>query len=221
MKRIGSWIIVVLIQCVGIPAIASELNYSGRSDIWENPFLAYGYNPKTNLITGYLAALRTAPGRTDECKLAFAGNSAETHSLSVKYMAEAGQYKRKNPTDSGVSIALEKSGFHLKFSKKMLGGDCDWILPFVVGPRVSETSDEVIVAMKVPNSGSWVGVYAISAKRAKFHSRPDNASVQKAFLVAGDVIYVYDERPDWYFVQYEEGKRKTVGWIRRSDTVQP
>lgn len=107
------------------------------------------------------------------------------------------------------------------FPRESLKGDCDWILPFNVGPRVFETSDKVAIAMEVPNVGNWVGVYGIGVKRAKFHSRPDNASVRKEYLVEGDIIYVFDEQPEWYFVQYENGRRKTVGWIRRSDTVQP
>ncbi|MCC2971636.1 SH3 domain-containing protein [Massilia sp. IC2-476] len=40
-------------------------------------------------------------------------------------------------------------------------------------------------------------------------------------MVRGDVVYVYEERPDWYFVRYDNGKRETMGWIRKSDTVQP
>jgi hypothetical protein len=221
MRRITIMIIALLIQFSDSVATAAELSYSAKSDIWENPFLAYGYNPKTKLLTGYLAALRTAPGRTDECKLAFSRSIKTPNALSVRYIGEAEAEKQPVRTSSGVLIVQEKNEFYLRLYKPLLGGDCNWILPFVVGARVRETADDIIIPMKYPNVGNWIGVNVVNAKRAKFHSQPDAALVQKAFLVEGDVIYVYEERPDWYFVRFEEGKKKTIGWIKKSDTVQP
>jgi hypothetical protein len=221
MKEVRIWIIAFFIQCIALPLFAADINHSGKSDISDDPFLAYGYNPKTKVISGYLAALRTAPGRTDECKLAFVGNPKSSSGLSVKYMEADWLGKRSGQPVSRVSIVEDKHEFRLKFSRESLGGDCDWILPFNAGPSVSETPDEVSVTMNVSNTGDWIGVYVISAKRAKFHSRPTSDSVRKAYLVEGDVIFVYEEQPDWYFVEYEEEKRKTVGWIRKADTVQP
>lgn len=219
MRKIFFWITIFLFNICCEQARAVELNYSARYDIWENPFLAYGYNPETKRLTGYFSALRTAPGRTDECKLAFAMEGGGSNFLSVRYMGEVD--KKSIRSNSGISITTEGGEFNLKFLKKLLGGDCDWILPFVVGSAVREVSEEIIVPMKSSNTGSWVGVYVISAAKAKFHAQPDIKSTQKAFVVEGDVIYVYEERPGWYFVKFEEGERKTVGWIKKSDTVQP
>lgn len=221
MKRVIFWIVALLLQLADGLATAAELNYSAKSDIWENPFLAYGYNPKTKVLTGYLAALRTAPGRTDECKLAFSQNNKMQNALSVRYIGNSELERKSEHSSRGVSIVQEKNAFYLRLSKKLIDGDCNWILPFVVGARVFETADEVIVPLEYPNVGDWIGVYVVNAKRAKFHSRPDVTTVQKAFLVEGDVIYVYEEQPEWYFVRFEEGKRKTAGWIKKSDTVQP
>jgi len=221
MVRRILWIFAFLILFANGVATAAELNYSSRSDIWENPFLAYGFNLQTKLLTGYLAALRTAPGRTDECKLAFSQSSGSPKILSVRYLGEAEAEKKSDQSSRGVSIVQEENAFYLKFTKKFLGGDCDWILPFVVGGRVRETSDEVIVPMKYPNVGKWIAVYVVKSKQAKFHRLPDVASVQKAFLVEGDILYVYEEQPNWYFVRFEEGKKKTEGWIKKSDTDQP
>jgi hypothetical protein len=218
MKNMLCAAVMLMVQCLAISAYAFQLDYSARSNISENPFLAYGYNPRSKVITGYLTALRTAPGRTDECKLVFKGRP---NRLSVKYLEHKWVSGGENRDGASVFITTEKGTPSLRFSKNFLGGDCDWILPFNIGPRVSESADEVAVTMKAPNVGSWIGVYAISAKRTHFHSQPEDSSMRKAYLVEGDVIFVYEERPEWYFVQYENGKRKTVGWIRKADTVQP
>lgn len=36
-----------------------------------NPFVAVGVNPATHVVTGYVAALLTAPGKTEACKFVF------------------------------------------------------------------------------------------------------------------------------------------------------
>lgn len=74
-------IFAAMLQCFWFPVLATELKQSAKSDMWDNPFLAYGYNPNSKVVTGYLAALRTAPGRTDVCKLVFKINSSR---LGVK-----------------------------------------------------------------------------------------------------------------------------------------
>lgn len=209
-------VLMAMSSCIGFCASADELDYSAKSDFPDNPFLAYGYNPKTKTVSGYLAAFRIAPGRTDECKLVFKGNAGR---LSVKYLEET--WVAENERDSGVSIRMEKNEPYLRFYKDSMGGDCDWILPFKVGKRVHATADEVFVSVKVPVSGDWIGVYVINSKRAQFHSEPNSASLNKVYLVEGNVAYVYDEQPDWYFVRYNNGKGTTSGWIRKDDTVQP
>lgn len=216
MVKIVSFVTAMVIQFIAVPAYAYELKYSGKTDRWDNPFIAYGYNPVSKITTGYLAALRTAPGRTDACKLVFKKN-ANSDDFLVRYIGEGGASGERGQLRHLVS-STEQGVLNLKFSKNELDGDCDWILPFVVE---SEDRDEVMVAIEIPNIGNWIAVYAINSKKARFYSEPDNSSSQKAFLVKGDIIYVYEERPDWYFVKYNEGKVKTEGWIRKFDTLQP
>lgn len=220
MRKVMVLIIATLIECGGISVDARELKHSGRTEVWGNPFIAYGYSPNTKLTTGYLAALRIAPGRTDECKLIFSGVADKTNEFSVRYLRqEKLSGKRIQPHDH-VSLVDEKGARYFIFSKKNLAGDCDWILPFVVESDPSENPGEVRVAIEAQHAGDWISVYVIEAQKARFHGRPNSSSVKKDFLVKGDVIYVYDEQPEWYFVRYEEGKRKIEGWIRKSDTVQ-
>lgn len=221
MRDMALSMLVLISQYFCVPVHAYELKHSGRTEIWDNPFLAYGYNPKTRITTGYLAALRTAPGRTDECKLVFAESAEKANQFFVRYIGGKASSAQANRRNGYASLTTEDNTSYLRFSKKNLGGDCDWILPFVVESDLSESSGEVMVEMEVQHAGDWISVYAIGAQKARFYSRPDSSSAQKEFLVKGDVIYVYDEKADWYFVKYEEGKKRTEGWIRKSDTLQP
>ena len=221
MRKAALWMIGMAVQCFSTSVHAYDLKKSGRTELWDNPFIAYGYNPKTKITTGYVAALRTAPGRTDECKLVFSGKVDKAGDFIVNYLGQRVTSERQSKVDNRVSLVVVENIPYLKFSRKKLEGDCDWILPFVVEPDSSENPDEVLVEMEFQNAGGWISVYVIGAQRASFYSQPNSSSVKKAFLVKGDVIYVYDERPDWYYVKYEEGKRKAEGWIKKSDTIQP
>jgi hypothetical protein len=200
-------------------AAVSDLVTSGKTEILANPFIAYGVNPVTHVITGYIIALRTVPGRTDVCRFAFMGNTRSAHWVSVKYLSEFGGYEVSGST-STADIIMKANDLSIKIKKRVLGGDCDWILPFTVGPSVTESKEEVSISLSSVITGDWIGVSSVASVRARFHDRPDAASVQRAFLVQGDLIYVYEERPGWYYVKYEGRKKTVVGWIRKSDTVQ-
>ncbi len=220
MKRSTKAVLVASIQLASFSVFAFDLKVSARTDSSEQPFIAYGYNPVSKIMTGHLIALRTAPGRTDECKLVFAGNAAKPHGMAVEVLPSErpADAPRKTPD---ASVVIENGDAYLKLSRRSLDGECDWVLPFNVGPRVIETTDSILVAMKAPNEGSWIAVHVIGAKKAQFHDQPSSTSVRKAFLVAGDMVYVYREHLNWYFVEYEGEKKKTVGWIRKSDVVEP
>lgn len=65
----------------------------------------------------------------------------------------------------------------------------------------------------------WKRVSAIRSSKAYFHSAPDRSSAGKAYLVEGDLIYVYEDKRDWYYVKLRNRKKETSGWIKSSDTV--
>lgn len=52
---------------------ASDVRSAKNDYFIDNPFIAIGVNPTTHVLTGYFSVLRTAPGRTDECKFVFRG----------------------------------------------------------------------------------------------------------------------------------------------------
>lgn len=221
IKKVVLMATVKLICCISSPLYANDLRRSATTDSWDNPFIAFGYNPQTDVTTGYLVALRTSPGRTDECKLVFASDVGKRNMLAVRYATETAVLGKKGLPRKSASLIDEKNISYVKFVKKNMGGNCDWVLPFVLESEVPENPDEVVVAMEAQNPGDWIAVYAIGVKKARFHSRPDSSTVQKSFLVEGDLIFVYEEQPNWYLVKYNEGKKKAERWIRKSDTLQP
>jgi len=49
MVKIVSFVTAMVIQFIAVPAYAYELKYSGKTDRWDNPFIAYGYNPVSKI----------------------------------------------------------------------------------------------------------------------------------------------------------------------------
>lgn len=210
---------LIMIFSCSLTATSGEFGVSGANAISDNPFIVYGINPSTQVVTGYLAALRTSPGRTDECKFAFAGNLKNLNNFSVKYLSEIDGFEYGGTMSSAV-ISRADANIIIKIRKDQLGGDCEWILPFINEPRVAEDAGQVAISFGSVRPGDWTGVFAIKSVRVPFYRSPDESGINKAYLVQGDLIYVYDERPGWYYVKYAARKKTTVGWIKKSDTVQ-
>lgn len=218
IKRIVALLLILIFNSFS-PVIASDLRTSAKNEIADNPFVAYGVNPVTQSVTGYLVALRTAPGRTDECRFVFAGNLKKSQKILVKYLSEIDGYEKSGPMSPAI-VSNVKGDLTIKVKKSQLGGECEWILPFINEPRVRESAGTVSISFGTLSFGNWIGVLAIKSERAPFYRSAEESSVQDAYLVQGDFIYVYAEQPNWYYVKYERRKKTTVGWIRKSDTVQ-
>jgi hypothetical protein len=70
------------------------------------------------------------------------------------------------------------------------------------------------------SSAAWISLRQISATRAYFHAAADPSKKQRAFVVAGDMVGVLQEKAGWLRVEYPLGsspRRQT--WIRTSDTA--
>jgi hypothetical protein len=201
------------------PVFAGDLSVSGNNEITENPFIAYGVNPVTKVVSGFLLGLRASPERTDACRFAFAGSLKNPSAFTVKYLSEVDGYEKSGSTSSAVVKNVD-GNLLITVKKDQMGGDCEWILPFINEPRVKELRGEVAVRFGKLNQGDWIGVFAIKSERARFYRSADEASPQAAYLIQGDFIYVYAEQQDWYYVKYERRKKTTEGWIKKSDTVQ-
>lgn len=103
-----------------LPAIAGDLHISATNNISENPFIAYVFNHVAQLVTGYLAAFRTSPGRKDECRFVFAGNLRTPDKFFVKYLSEIGGYEKGGLISSAL-IKIVGGDLYMNVMKNQLG----------------------------------------------------------------------------------------------------
>lgn len=204
-------------------AHAKTPSHSIRSSILDNPYMVLADDPKNNLLHGFVAALRTAPGRTDECKFFFRGEPFKNGTARIS-IADAARYRApSSPAGSdvvhGVITTVGKK-YVLEISNPEKIGDCDWILGFIGGPSVLQKGTSFQLTFLGEESGDWNSLAVICRKRAHFYSAPAEQKKRKAFVVAGDFVYVFDEIGDWYYAKFSDGRSETVGWIRKADTVQ-
>lgn len=201
--------------------IAHDLNLSGKNEIFDNPFIVTGFNKDSGVVTGSISATRTAPGETNECRILFSGDRRSPDVLKVRYFEFGAEEGVENFSKiDQATVIQEVSGLKIKFNKKKIVGECDWILTYVNSPFIEQQSSELTVFVPKLKVGDWLGIYTIKSRRANFHKMAGGADVEKAFLAAGDTIYVYEEQPGWYYVKFQGRKKQTVGWIKKADTVQ-
>ncbi|MBA4155672.1 MAG: hypothetical protein C0512_15160 [Flavobacterium sp.] len=61
LKRTSIYLLLIVILAFQATN-ATNLTQSSQNEIFDNPFVVIGLNPNTKILTGYVAALRTAPG---------------------------------------------------------------------------------------------------------------------------------------------------------------
>ena len=194
----------------------------GRTAISHNPFVVVAQNPKSKVISGYLEALRTSLGRTDECKFIFRGKPL-MNNISELSIVDAMSTNLNEGGVSEIAHGTFRKGSDKNFivlNPANLLGECDWILDFVGAPGVTREGKQFEISFKIDEISDWIAVGVIRSKRAYFYVKPNGPRKGKAFIVAGDLIYIYDENLNWYFVKFQTGKKETTGWIKKADTIQ-
>lgn len=184
--------------------------------------MALGVNPATQLVTGYFSVLLTAPGRMDECKFVFRGSLAREGVVRVS-IKDAVMENQRGPAPKGAAFATlmaTKDVIKIDLPRSLAPGDCDWVLESVGGANITTDERGFNLSLNTGPKADWIGVATIHSKRTFFHQTPDASTVRKAFLVAGDVAYVMEEKPGWYRVKFTHASKETVGWIKVSDTIQ-
>lgn len=220
MKKSFKLFFLALFSATSIVA-ADDLSVSGKNEIFENPFVATGFNKSNNILTGSISVSRTAPGETNECRILFSGAPKISNALKIRYfeLNTADGFQESSESDRAI-LVRDGASFKIKFDKTKLEGGCEWILSYIGAPSVIEKGNDLFLEVPQRKAGDWVSVHTIKAKRAYFYKNPEVVNAEKAFLVSGDTIYVYEERPDWFYVKFQGRKKQTVGWIRKKDTVQ-
>ena len=212
------WIAVWLM--IGPTVSASDLFISGRNEIFDNPFVATGFNTTSNVLTGSISVSRTAPGETNECRILFTSNTKDQKTLQVRYFVVGAEDGVSKFSDiDKASVLHDGKNIKIKLDRKKLEGGCEWILSFVGEPSVTQQGDNVFFVIPERTPGAWRSVHTIKSKRAAFYKAPGGSPVEGTYLVPGDTIYAYEEQPDWLYVKYQGRKKLTVGWMKKADTV--
>lgn len=193
-----------------------------QSDFLAAPFVVIGYHPASGEISGYVSALRIQAGRTDACSFAFAGHAGPRHGTPVTLQNASvnkhGEIPRANSSGSG-ELRTRPTGTSLLVASDALPGDCDWILESVGEPGVKIANGVYTIELlhAMPIEATMVRV--VRVKRAFLHKTPSPASREKAYLVAGDYVFVTEEHNEYYRMTYSSGKKRVDGWLRKSDTL--
>lgn len=179
---------------------------------------AVGVNHEKNLITGFNNIKNLSmPGRSfhANCRIVFSGVYSNERVLKVQVVNATKELSK--PTNGQLIFdgtshnspgKIIEQNFRIKLENDLPGY-----------PKESMEADgEIEFSTNKP--GAWNQVSAIRTPKARFHRDPDDSSATKSLLVAGDVIYIYNENPGWYYVKFQGIKRETTGWIKRSDTIQ-
>jgi hypothetical protein len=216
-----TFILITFCIATASSAIAHDLTMSGATDSFANPFVVTGFNKATKVLTGSISATRIAPGETNECRILLYGDAKTPKTLKVAYIIlNAAEGVQQISGINKATVAKDGTSLKLTFDQKTLGGECDWILSHLGEPSISQQGNELFISVSHRQPGAWISVHTIKSRHANFHRSPDANDVEKTFLVAGDTISVYEERSGWYYVKFQGRKKKTVGWIKKTDTVQ-
>ena len=205
---------------ISLTAVASDFYVSGKNEIFQNPFIATGFNNTTNLFTGSISVSRTAPGETNECRILFSSKTKDQKTLQVRYFVVGAEDSVSKFSDiDKASVVYDGEKIKIKLDRKKLEAGCEWILSFVGEPSVTQQGDNVFFVIPERTPGTWRSVHTIKSKRAAFYKAPGGSPVEGTYLVPGDTIYAYEEQPDWLYVKYQGRKKLTVGWMKKADTV--
>lgn len=217
-------ILITLIALILLPygAIASERNaalpFSGEERTSFGPVAGIGFDVKTSQISGFYHFKQIQmPDHSfhADCQILFAGKFEGQSKISITATELSGKSSKKvnamlelrGQTRSSAS-QLPEQVFSLRLSENLQG----------CSPNVDVS--EFDFDFSVNTNGDWKSVTAVQSKRAYFYSSPDEGKKEKSYVVRGDLLYVYDELPIWYYVKFKAGKKETVGWIKRSETIQ-
>ena len=190
----------------------------------DNGTLIIGVNKSTNKLTGYYETSNTTEDGTNECQIFFSGTIDQKNNLTDLIMSDAhkGFLGLKSEIFKG-KLVLQKNGgvFRAVLYPQEKSWSCAWLydgLPSYMPPKDFNLRDGL--KFEFIRNENHIATNVVRANRAYFHSESNDSTASKAFLVAGDLIYVYDEKPGWYYVKYQGRKKETVGWIKKSDTIQ-
>ena len=141
-----------------------------------------------------------------DCKIFFSGKSSLIKAIPVRVVAVNAKEKKI------VNGILGFNGY-VKFAKNQ---PAQQSFTLHLAENLPNCTDEIDISnsdfsFQLNKLGNWQAVNVINSKRAYFYKEPLISAKGKVFLVTGDLVYIYDERPNWYYVKYQGDKKETTG----------
>jgi hypothetical protein len=216
MKRIGAYVFAGLTIISSFVAFAGNESPQSGSEISSLGTVSAVIGLKDKEISGVFHFVQIEmPDRSfhADCKIFFSGKLSSTKAIPI-HVAAINTKKIVNGT-------LTFNGY-MKFAKNL---PVEQSFKLVLAENLPNCTDEIDAlnsdfGFQINKLGNWRAVNIVNTKRAYFYNEPFTSAKGKAFLVAGDVLYIYDENPEWYYVKFQGDKKDTVGWIKKSDTIQ-
>lgn len=222
----------LLYCCIAIFLSRGVLSAEFDSSVWsgvgegahgDNGSLIIGVNKKTKMYSGYYETNDITGSITAECKFLFTGYMQHNNSVNLHIASAHPDFiqDRSKVIQGKMRLQLNKDKPKLIISPEQVPVSCEWLyqgLPSYRPPESFKFKDGLL--HEFVRDGDWIAVGVVRSKRAYFYPKPNAARRGKAFIVAGDLIYIYGEKPSWYWVKFNAGKKETVGWIKKMDTVQ-
>ena len=205
--------LLVTISCVG--ACASEETPKSGSQVSSVGTVSAAIGVTEKKLTGfYHFKQMEMPDRSfhADCKIFFSGDVSAGKVFAVR--ATAANSKAMKP----VSGTLTFNGY----IKPAKGLPAEQSYTLVLAEHIPNCTDNIgdpNFGFEINKLDNWKLVSGVGSKRAYFHSNPHPKDKKKSFLVAGDPLYIYEEKPEWYFVKYRDGKKETTGWIKKTDAI--
>lgn len=195
----------------------TDAPFSGEERSSFGPIAGIGFDEKTSHISGFYHFKQAQmPDHSfhADCQILFAGKLEGRSTIPVMATELSGSNQRtvkgileyRGRVSSSAS-QLPEQVFSLRLSENLPG--CS---------RAVDVSD-FDFDFSINTAGDWKFLTAANSKRAYFYSNHDESTKGRSYVVRGDLLYVYDESPGCYYVKFRAGKKETVGWIKRSDTI--
>ncbi len=217
------WMVLFSQRCLAADFVSGIWSGIGEGAHGENGTVIIGVNAKTKALSGYYESSNSTGNITAECRFFFKGRLGAENVAFIQIVGVHPDLLQEGskPIDGKVEHQSKSGKSLITIYLNQVPSSCDWLyngLPSYVPPK------NFTLKNGLPNefqrNGSWQAVKVIRSERSYFYKQPNSANRGKAYLIAGDLIYIYDETPGWYYAEYQ-GEQKTIrGWIEKTDVIQ-
>ena len=217
MKLTGVLPLACLLSICCFGAYASEANPRSGSQTSSFGTVSAAIGMTDKKLSGfYHFTQMKMPDRSfhADCKIFFSGDFLSSKTIPVRATTFNSKAKKS------VNGILTFNGY-IKFAK---GLPAVQSFTLALAENIPGCTDEIDVSnsafgFEINKLEDWKAISAVTSKRAYFHSDTQVENRENSFLVAGDPVYIYDEKPEWYFVKFQARKKETTGWIKMADTI--